>query len=601
MKERVVRVWKSVSASFFYFQNGNDSPAAKTAEHEVKVRFAREFADVGSAVTENNDSTPENLSSAGSFRSLSSTFSKSNSCADSTPGTPGNTSYVNTNIPGVEDLISACANIHLRSDSQDLSQDQTFASAVDEASFHASDCSFDENLSDNGGDEARVIVTNGQLHETTERATLYTTCTFESTDNALLAEDTRLPSPSAEETHAPLVKESVEKPAPLRENANGESEPCDGNIESNQVNDDQLNATIILPDDPIPDVSEFFGEEQTVESYRSAETLPPEKSPSPIKISVPSISPLQRTEEDPSVAFLCHKSSPVKENSDSKAAERIIHDEESTRDTSPTSFSASGGADKESFVLPQVHVNSSVAEAEEKEIIEDLPRLDNCAAADNETDGTRLPNVTSVAEPKAPGVPKRLEESVDKRDVDLTSIAVSIETPTFLSKDDIAICDESRVSEERGDPSETVVIESAAPTDALKKKEGSSFEELDRTLTLQKIEDIDLTAEEEHYEEFKPQRQSTTLSSLIGEQSDFEKFRSTAEQLTNELLNPTAEFTEDTEQFVSATSESKYRLHVPQNLVCSLIDALTDRILRCNSFPGPLDVRFLASAEQFEL
>ncbi|KAF3423050.1 hypothetical protein E2986_10517 [Frieseomelitta varia] len=124
--------------------SGGDNAASKNAEHEVKVRFAREFTDVGSITY----SAPESLSSASSFQSLSSTLStKSNSgiYADFIPQSPSqvpNDSYVNSNISGLEDLIAGCAEIHLNSDddhsyrtlqnSEDFSQDQTFASATDQ-------------------------------------------------------------------------------------------------------------------------------------------------------------------------------------------------------------------------------------------------------------------------------------------------------------------------------------------------------------------------------------------------------------------------------------------------------------------------------------
>jgi len=570
-----------VLTRFFYFQSGNDSPA-RTAEHEIKVRFNREFADVGSAVTENHCSTPESLSSACSFRSLSSTLSvKSSSgiCADSTPDTPDDvvdTSYVNSDIPGVEDLIFACADIHLGSDSQDLSQDQTFASAIDETSFHASDCSVDESLSDNVGDETRVIVTNPQLHETTACTSLNETCIFESPDNALSVEDTRLVSPSAEELHTSRVEGFVEKPVQLWQDDSVASEPetCKSNIleeplpTSDQVNNNQLNITINVSPDNF-DVSEVLSEEQTVENYRSVETPSPKHPLSPIEISVPSISPLiaQHAEDSslPSISI----PPPSLEDTDSKATENIVYDivSESARGTSPTLLLVSD--DKEPLVeSPQIHRNSSVIEAEKElsksEIIEkhDLPRLGNSALADNEANSTRLLKRSSIIEPKTSEVQENLESTPGKQDIEIKNITVSIETPNFLPKEDIAIRNETRVLEEQCDLSKTVIVEDPVPsptTNIVKKKE-ISFEELNRTLTLQEIEDINLTPDEDQYEEFKPQRQSTTLSSLIKEQPDFEKFRFTAEQVTNELLNPSTDVTE--EQFVSATSESKYELHV---------------------------------------
>ncbi|EZA58296.1 Transforming acidic coiled-coil-containing protein, partial [Ooceraea biroi] len=539
--------------------SGNDSPApAKTAEHEVKVRFAREFADVG-AVTENH-STPESLSSASSFRSLSSTLSiKSSSgiCADSTPDTPDDAdrSYVNSDIPGVEELIFACADIHLGSDSQDLSQDQTFASAIDETSFHASDCSVDESL-DN--DETRVTATKFQLNQTTAYASLNETCTFAASGNAAPVEDTQSASPSAEGLDAPRVEESIEEPVPLQDGDSVASEPETCDVESNvvedspptsdQVNDSQSNAIKVSPDNSISDdASAVLSEEQTVESYRTAETLSLEIPPSPTKISVPSIPPLEQHTEDSSLPGI--SSVPSFEDTDSKGAENIVNDvPEPARGASPTLLSTSDDADKEAFAL---HVNSPVIEAETNESIEthDLLRLDNCAVADNEASSTQLLNRTSIIEREVSEIQESLEKNVDKRDAETRNVTVSIEAPTFLPKDDIAICDKTQ----RCNPTETVLTESASAAGAVKKKE-SSFEELDRTLTLQEIEDINLTPdEEEHYEEFKPQRQSTTLSSLIKKQPDFEQFRSTAEQVTNELLNSSTDLAE--EQFVSATSE----------------------------------------------
>jgi len=567
---------------FFYFQSGNDSPA-KTAEHEIKVRFNREFADVGSAVTENHCSTPESLSSACSFRSLSSTLSvKSSSgiCADSTPNTPddvADASYVNSDIPGVEDLIFACADIHLGSDSQDLSQDQTFASAIDETSFHTSDCSVDESLSDNVGDETRVIVTNPpQLRETviTACTSLNETCIFESpADNALPAEDTRLVNPFAEELHTPRVEGLLEKPVvQLREGASVASEPgtCKSNIvedplpTSDQVdNNNQLNITINVSPDNL-DVSEVLSEEQTVENYRNAETSSPKHPFSPIEISFPSISPLAQHAQDSSLPSISIPS-PL-EDTDSRTRENIVYDvSDSARGTSPTSLLVSD--DKESLVSSQIYTNSSVIEAEKElsksEIIEKhhLPRLDiDSTVTDNEANSTQLLKRSSIIEPKTSEVQENLKSTPSKQDIEINNTAVSIETPIFLPKEDIAIRDETRILEEQCDLSKTVIIEDPVPsptTNIVKKKE-VSFEELNRTLTLQEIEDINLTPDEEQYEEFKPQRQSTTLSSLIKEQPDFEKFRFTAEQVTNELLNPSTDVTE--EQFVSATSESKLRV-----------------------------------------
>lgn len=132
------------------------------SEHNL-IRFSRDFSEIASSSSGPSSLVPESLSSASSFQSLASTLSSKSSsgiCADSAPGSPdkinsGNgfdQSYVNVDIPDLDDLISACANINLNnatvlgglpgedraadesSDSSggDLSQDQTFASAADD-------------------------------------------------------------------------------------------------------------------------------------------------------------------------------------------------------------------------------------------------------------------------------------------------------------------------------------------------------------------------------------------------------------------------------------------------------------------------------------
>ncbi|XP_076763364.1 transforming acidic coiled-coil protein isoform X2 [Xylocopa sonorina] len=118
----------------------NDNTASKNAEHEVKVQFAREFADVGSITCP----APDSLSSTSSFQSIASTLSTKSTSGDFVPNSPAqafDNSYADPNISGLNDLILGCAKIRLNSDddpsfdtlqnSLDFSQDQTFASATD--------------------------------------------------------------------------------------------------------------------------------------------------------------------------------------------------------------------------------------------------------------------------------------------------------------------------------------------------------------------------------------------------------------------------------------------------------------------------------------
>ncbi|XP_015114621.1 transforming acidic coiled-coil-containing protein 3 isoform X2 [Diachasma alloeum] len=99
----------------------NDS--AKLPEHEVKVKFAREFTDASHAPETNS------ISSASSFQSLASTVS-----SIPTSPTRADASYTNLEVSGLDDLISACAGIRLE-DTLTADQslfDASFASASDE-------------------------------------------------------------------------------------------------------------------------------------------------------------------------------------------------------------------------------------------------------------------------------------------------------------------------------------------------------------------------------------------------------------------------------------------------------------------------------------
>lgn len=553
----------------------------KTADHEVKVRFAREFADVKS-VTENLCLTPESLSSVSSFHSLSSTLSTKTSsgiCPDSTSeiaDDAADRSYVNSNIPGVEDLILACADINLGSerDSQDLSQDQTFASATDETPFPTSDCSLNEDLLDNADNETQVIETSSQLHETTFKS-LNQTHILGPSNNTLSVQDSQfvISYPPAEE-HVLQIEESIDKHVPLQENDNivSELETCSfasnivkESLPTSNVNDNQLNITTTVSSGNTAFNVIALSGEQAVENNCSTETLSLEDSQlCPTEISVPSISLAQYADLSlPSV-------SPPLEDTNSKTKETSVQaSSESKQDTSIV-LSPSDNLDLEKLCkLSQVNnfVNNSVVQAEKNEITEEqeLPQLDNRIVSDKEDNiQDNILNKTSIIEPKTSEVTENLQTNVDKNDLEIKNSIVLNETQK-LSEEEIAICNETHVIEKQCNLAETAtvekekyIVESAAATSAIKKKT-SIEEDFDRTLTLQEI-DINFASDEEQYEEFKPQRQSTTLS-LISGQSYFEELKSTVEKVTNELLNPSLELTEDTDQFVSATPESKYKVY----------------------------------------
>lgn len=540
---------------------------SKTAEHEVKVRFAREFADVGS-VAENLCSAPESLSSASSFHSLSSTLSTKSSsgiCPDSTLESSdyiADTSYVNSNIPGLDDLITACADIHLESErdtTQDLSQDQTFASATDETPFNASDCSLNEDLPDNAGNETQVIETNAELHETTY-VSLNQTDTFGPSKSTLPIQDSQFATPYPVEEHAPQIEESIDKRILSQESDNIVNESGTSGVASNIVkdslptnnaDDNQPNVTTTVSfDDLIPNVIRF-DEQQRVENNRSVETLEDSKL-CPVEVSVPSISSLAQYAEGPSLPSISSISLSL-EDTDSKSKGNSVQDlSEPAQETSLTA--PPDDTHKKSCVLSQISINSPVVQPEKNKVIKEL---DNCVVSDIQEDSTRLLNKTSIIESKILEVKENLQTNVDKEDLEITNNVILNKTQSFSP--DKETYNETHVIEERCNPSETIIIEkeenivnSAVSTDTVKEKE-TIEEDLDRTLTLQEV-DINFALDEEQYHEFKPQRQSTTLL-LSNKQSDFEEFRSTVEKVTNELLNPSHELVEETDQFISATDE----------------------------------------------
>ncbi|KAI4504276.1 hypothetical protein M0802_000747 [Mischocyttarus mexicanus] len=142
----------SASSSSPVSEIGNDTTnntfSKAAAEHEVKVRFAREFADVDLVTY----STPESFSSESSYYSIGSTQSTKtsgiNSDIDDLTNSPlykvADTSYVDNNIPDVNELIRGCADIRLDSNAEEVSSSnsiyespndtliQTFNSAIDD-------------------------------------------------------------------------------------------------------------------------------------------------------------------------------------------------------------------------------------------------------------------------------------------------------------------------------------------------------------------------------------------------------------------------------------------------------------------------------------
>ncbi|CAL7939785.1 unnamed protein product [Xylocopa violacea] len=191
--------------------SGNDSTASKNAEHEVKVQFAREFADVGSITCP----APDSLSSASSFQSIVSTLSTKSSNGDSVPNSPAqpfDNSYADPNISGLNDLILGCAKIQLNSEddpsfdtlqnSLDFSQDQTFASATDASPVDQLDTPPSEYLPRDSQNVTQIAEDNSATCDSTcsvvnstqngqESSTVSTVCIKEPLPIALLTSNRR--------------------------------------------------------------------------------------------------------------------------------------------------------------------------------------------------------------------------------------------------------------------------------------------------------------------------------------------------------------------------------------------------------------------------
>lgn len=468
-----------------------------------------------------------------------------------------------------------------RDATQDLSQDQTFASATDETPFHASDCSLNEDLPDStAGEETQVIETanSRELHETTY-VSLNQTDTLGSSKGTLSIQDPQFVPPyPVEKQIVSQAEESIDKYISSRESDNilvNRSETC--GIVSNIIEDllptNNVNVTTIVSlDDSIPNTI-GFDEEQKIENERNVEILENPKL-CPVEVSVPSISSLTQYAEDPSLPSISSISLSL-EDTDTKLKENSTQDlSQSGQGTSLTALSLPDDIHQKLCVSSQININNPVVQPEENKIIEEQgsPRLDNCVASDNQEDSKQL-NKTSIIEPKILEVKENLQTNVDREDLEITDNAILNKTQIFSPEKEI--CNETHIIEKQCNPSETVIIvkeenivDSAVSTDAIKKKE-TVEEDLDRTLTLQEI-DENFALDEEQYQGFKPQRQSTTLS-LINEQPDFEEFKFTAEKVTDELLNPSQGFAEETDQFTSATDESK-----------CISDALLSRFLFAN-------------------
>ncbi|XP_043251752.1 calponin homology domain-containing protein DDB_G0272472 isoform X1 [Colletes gigas] len=539
-----------------YSKSGNDNSLQKIAEHEVKVRFAREFADVGSI----NYSTPESLSSASSFHSLSSslsTKSSSGTCPDTVPQSSNqvtDTSYTSS-IPGVEDLILGCANIHLNGEedqslnelqtTHDLSQDQTFTSATEGA--------------DLTGDIINDISLAGS-------------------ENALpVIEDDSF------EQHSPInhPNDIEERPILIVPNAVVIEEPLERSVSPDRSND--LSSS--LQTCSLTNVEEFslpFSSatisnlDSTVclstvrespavskpETYTVAENTRLETQPLTLNVipcstidSITSVSTLLEHAEGPSLpsistVSLVNLTDSVKLNDgDSHGVEDNVKSS-LARSSSPLNDINEVVSTSSQNVLKSP---GQEIENTHRSQAETVSLSFNNATSGNEN-RTNLLNNTTFPIPNTLGIEEHLESTVYKETECNNASNSNLELSSNIESLKVDVS--PVVTKEVDVVEETDAINAVTETEIREEKEEDlSDEKLDRTLTFDDNSlNLESEQEVEQYSKFKPQRQSTTLAIPV-EQPNFNELKSAADQVADDIFRTTLEFSEETDNFISATAD----------------------------------------------
>lgn len=436
----------------------------------MKVRFAREFADVGSVT----HSAPESLSSASSFHSLSSNLSTKSSsgiCVDSAPHSPNetyNNSYINHSIAGVDDLILACKEIRLDTEpekshsplqnSLDLSQDQTFSSATDETIDNITREVVSENSEEDYQNVIEVVENNTSL----QSAVGVSFGTATSSDR----EDSIVKTEEFSQEHVSLEKhDSITHDSNVCGLVNNTEDTPLPHCESKD-----LNSTVSLsPNNSNLNVSE--PEEAVSEEVSSIEAVSASNFVlNTTRNSVPSVSLVAENAEYPS--------------------------------------------------LPSIStISSSAEDSSVKETASQSESVFHTAKENEKSDNFLISASTLSKTDLWPTIGTTLPESIIQEALEIS-------------------------------PAKNVasVVEQ-------QEEEQSSEEKLDVTLTFEDIPpNVDIPQDIEQYTDFKPQRQSTSLT-LPKEQINFDDLRINRADDLHEIFKCSPEFTEETDRFVTATSE----------------------------------------------
>lgn len=552
----------------------------------MKVRFAREFADVGSITYTN----PESLSSSSSFQSLNSTLSTKSSsgiCPDSVPSSPQNNSYVNSNISGLDDLITGCATIHLNSEdehsfstlenSQDFSQDQTFASATDElAANDTKNLATEISLTDDFQKAVEVVENNLETHEldspinTTqniqERSLLGTICIKEPLPVAIVS-NRRNSFIQIDIERSPKNNNNLNNHQ-ANNSFNGDDEAslsqCHNTEESN------LNSTFVCLS-PSKEITDVTKEESSILKNNSNEdhSLPVDFVPYNIVNSISnSTSVFAEYGEEPSLPSIPTFSSLLTSTESSKLN---VSDTQEVEDNVKNSLTNNSNVTIN--ISSHTEVTNSIQNLENKNnsTESNSPNFSNNVVSDEQI---CLDNISFV-ESKTPEVQENLTkdicQEIENNDIvennNLSSAkkdSFKVNDIAFQKKEEgIIISDDFFDKKNVNDSNQINVINFSTKEEENQEIEehGSSEEKLDTTIILQDVSlTLETVSEVEQYTDFKPQRQSTSLDTFNIEQPNFEELKSAAEQVANDIFQSSLECSEDNNPFVSATSESKYFL-----------------------------------------
>lgn len=552
----------------------------------MKVRFAREFADVGSITYTN----PESLSSSSSFQSLNSTLSTKSSsgiCPDSVPSSPQNNSYVNSNISGLDDLITGCATIHLNSEdehsfstlenSQDFSQDQTFASATDElAANDTKNLATEISLTDDFQKAVEVVENNLETHEldspinTTqniqERSLLGTVCIKEP-----------LPVAIVSNRRNSFIQIDIERSPKNNNNLNNHqaNNSFNGDDEASlsqyhNTEESNLNSTFVCLS-PSKEITDVTKEESSILKNNSNEdhSLPVDFVPYNIVNSVSnSTSVFAEYDEEPSLPSIPTFSSLLTSTESSKLN---VSDTQEVEDNVKNSLTNNSNVTIN--ISSHTEVTNSIQNLENKNnsTESNSPNFSNNVVSDEQI---CLDNISFV-ESKTPEVQENLTkdicQEIENNDIvennNLSSAkkdSFKVNDIAFQKKEEgIIISDDFFDKKNVNDSNQINVINFSTKEEENQEIEehGSSEEKLDTTIILQDVSlTLETVSEVEQYTDFKPQRQSTSLDTFNIEQPNFEELKSAAEQVANDIFQSSLECSEDNNPFVSATSESKYFL-----------------------------------------